>query len=74
MVKRSLETAMYDMRKLADTKCADISRLSREEAIEEILHFPSQFKFDFTRQYLESLSDEQLHHMLLAAYLCAAKK
>ena len=49
----------------------DLVDLTRDELIEQLLHFPGSFKFDFSRDYLQKLGSEQLRHMLLAAYLYA---
>ena len=51
-----------------------IAELSRPEVIEMLLHFPGTFKFDFTLEYLENLTTEQLQHMLLAAYIHASRE
>jgi hypothetical protein len=51
-----------------------IAELSREDVIETLLHFPGTFKFDFTLEYLENLTTEQLQHMLLAAYIHASRE
>lgn len=58
---------------MPDTVPEDINvmDLSRNEVIHRLLHFPGTFDMDFTPEYLHSLSDEQLHHVLLAAYLYA---
>ena len=50
---------------------ADPQRMSRKELVDRLMHFPSRFSFDFTPDYLHSMSDEQLRHMLNAAYLYA---
>lgn len=51
-----------------------IAEMSREELICNLLDFPGTFKFDFTREYLQTLETEQLRHMLLAAYMHAHAK
>ena len=48
-----------------------IAGLSREEAIERIKHFKGKFPFDFTPDFLEGQSTEQLQHILFAAELKA---
>jgi len=50
-----------------------IMDLAREDIINHLLNFPGKFRFDFTREYLERLSDDQLRHILMAAYLHAQK-
>lgn len=56
-----------------EAKVCHIADLTRDQVIEELLYFPGRFKLDFTRQYLQDQTDEQLRHMLMAAYLYADK-
>ncbi len=49
-----------------------IATMPRNRVIKNLLNFEGSFKFDFTREYLEKLSTDQLRHLLLAAYLHAS--
>jgi len=59
------------MQDVAEIPIHQIAELSREELVLALLHFPGTFKFDFTEEYLQSITTDQLRHMLMAAYLHA---
>ncbi len=59
------------MSKTMEIPIHQIAELPREQVIETLLHFPGTFQFDFTQEYLQSLSTDQLRHMLVAAYIHA---
>ena len=44
-----------------------IADYSRDELIDQILHYPSRTLLDFTRHYLEQQPTERLQHLLLCA-------
>ncbi len=46
-----------------------IQGMSREALMEELLNFRGSLRLDFTREFLDKLSDEKLRHVLLAAHL-----
>ena len=48
---------------------AELSGLTREELTPRLLAFPSRTHLDFTREFLDAQSTEQLRHILLAALL-----
>ncbi len=62
------------MSQITEISPTKIASLPREEVIDALLHFPATFKFDFTREYLESLTTDQLRHLLMAACLHKAKR
>ncbi len=53
-----------------DVLAAQLATLSRDEIKPRLLDFPSRTRLDFTEDFLEELSTEQLRHILLAAILC----
>ena len=50
-----------------------IASLSREELMDQLLHFPGKFAFDFNRPFLEQQPTSQLRHILVAAMKHASK-
>jgi hypothetical protein len=46
-----------------------IQALDRKSLIAELLHFQGRVRLDFTAEFLQTRSDEQLRHLLAAAYL-----
>ncbi len=48
---------------------AELSGLSREELTPRLLAFPSRTNLDFTREFLDTQTTDQLRHILLAALL-----
>ncbi len=48
---------------------ADLAALTREEITPRLLNFPSPTRLDFTEEFLDHLTTEQLRHLLLAAML-----
>ncbi len=52
----------------------ELAELDRRDLIDRLLHFPGTFKFDFTPEYVEGLSTDELRHILMAAYLHAYQK
>jgi len=61
------------MFKMTPPDIEQVMGMSRVEAIDHLLRFQGTFKLDFTREYLQTLSDEQVHHILLAACLHACR-
>ncbi len=53
----------------ADELACQIATMNRRRITQELLNFQGRFKMDFTPQYLESLSEDRLRHILLAAKL-----
>lgn len=62
------------MPRIASSRMSPIIELSREEIIDQLLHFHGTFRLDFNREYLESLSDARLEHILSAARAHARKR
>lgn len=50
-----------------DDLAAEIASYDRDELIDKLIHFPSRTTLDFTHEYLDDLSTEQLQHILLCA-------
>lgn len=50
-----------------------IAVLNRAQIKEHLMQFRGPFKLDFTDDYLESLSEDRLRHILLAAITTAVK-
>jgi hypothetical protein len=57
-----------------ETMSVQIAGMSRRQLIDRLLHFDGRLKLDFTEPYLDTLSDERLRHILLAACLVDAQK
>ena len=55
-----------------DQLARELASMSREELKPRILRFKSRTRLDFTPDYLDSLTTEQLRHILLAAMVCLA--
>ena len=53
---------------------ARVQRMDRRALLRELTHFDPGFKLDFTEAFLASRSNEQLRHILLAAYLQARNR
>ncbi|MHC5059575.1 MAG: hypothetical protein ACYTFK_00605 [Planctomycetota bacterium] len=49
-----------------------INSLNKSQIKDRLMHFKGSFKFDFTEAYLDSLSTDNLRHILLAATLKAS--
>jgi len=53
-----------------DSVTCSIAEMSRDQIKREILHFKKgSFKLDFSEDYLDGLTLDQLRHILLAARL-----
>ena len=52
-----------------DVISAEIAGLDRRTLVREILQFQGRFRLDFTREFLESLPEKCLCHILFAARL-----
>lgn len=50
----------------------ELAGLGREELKPRLLDFPSRTRLDFTPEFLDTLTTEQLRHLLLAAIVCLA--
>jgi len=50
-----------------------IGSLRKKELIKRIKTFEGTFKFDFTDEHLNKLSEDKLRHILLAALISASK-
>ena len=48
-----------------------LAGLSRSQLRKQLLSMRTRFRMDFTAEYLDSLSKDQLRHILLAAHLNA---
>lgn len=53
----------------ADQVACAIFQMNAKQVKEAILQYPGQFKIDFTEEYLDSLPEERLRHILLAIKL-----
>ncbi|MBN2581472.1 MAG: hypothetical protein JXL80_00280 [Planctomycetes bacterium] len=53
---------------------SDIASLTREELVDQLLHFHGKFAFDFSQQFLDQQPTAQLRHILVAAFKHAAKQ
>lgn len=54
-----------------DQLLSDLAILDRQELKDRLCNFKGSFKFDFTPQYLDTLSNERLRHILAAACIVA---
>ena len=54
-------------RESLEQTAGSIAALEKDELKRRIKNFKGRFKFDFTEDYLNSLSDDRLRHILLAA-------
>jgi hypothetical protein len=57
-----------------ETISVQIAGMSRSQLKDRLLHFDGQLKLDFTESYLDTLDDERLRHILLAACLVDLQK
>ena len=57
-----------------ETMSVQIAGMTRRQLKDRLLHFDGQLKLDFTEPYLDTLDDDRLRHILLAACLVDAKK
>lgn len=48
-----------------------LAGLSRAQLQQQLLNMPAKFRMDFTKDYLDSLSKDELRHIVLAAHLHA---
>jgi len=55
----------------AENVAVEIAELGRVETMERIANFCGRFHLDFTHEFLEGKSIDELHHILLAAELNA---
>lgn len=53
---------------------SQIACFNRQQLKEGILHYQGRIKLDFTEAYLEDLSDDQMRHILMAAFVTDAHK
>lgn len=58
-------------REYFEQTATSIAALGREELKRRIKNFKGRFKFDFTEDYLNSISVERLRHILLSALINA---
>ncbi len=63
-----------DMEKNYEQLASTIAMLGRSEIEEKIRNFKGGFKFDFTEEYLNSLTVERLRHILFAALTAKFRK
>lgn len=54
--------------------CAYITSLTKAEIKDRLLHFEGPIKMDFTDDYLETLDEDRLRHILMAALVTARMK
>ncbi len=52
----------------------ELAALTRDELTPRLLAFPSPTRLDFTREFLDTQTTEQLRHILLSALLCLTPK
>lgn len=52
-----------------DRLAALVASMSREQLKPRLMSFPSRTRLDFTEDFLDKLSTEQLRHILFAAML-----
>jgi len=55
----------------ADQLLKELATLQRDELKERLLNFRGNFQFDLSEEFIDTLSDERLRHILWAAYLYA---
>ena len=65
--KSSIGQCVIDNR----TLFVEVESMERDAVKNELLHFKGDFKLDFTEEYLNSISEVKLKHILLAARLQA---
>ena len=61
------------MNRAIEQQILQVYDLDRDGCTERLLHM-EPLKLDFTTEYLSQLSIERLRHILVAAYLQAAKR
>ncbi len=54
---------------IAAELAAELAALNRHQLVPRLLDFPSPTQLDFTEDYLDHLTTDQLRHILLAAML-----
>ncbi len=57
-----------------DRLAAELASLEREQIKPQILNFRSRTRLDFTEEFLDRLTTDQLRHVLLAAMLYLARE
>jgi|GEM_PF-1623704 len=57
--------------KNSNTVAVEVEAMECEAVKNELLHFKGNFKLDFTEEYLNSIPEVRLKHILLAARLQA---
>lgn len=57
-----------------DNMCCRIAKMNREECKHRIIHFHGRIKLDFTESYLDTLPEDRLRHILMAAVMVDAEK
>jgi hypothetical protein len=56
-----------------ETISVQIAGMTRRQLMDHLLHFDGRLKLDFTEPYLDTLDDDRLRHILLAACLVEAQ-
>ena len=63
-----------DFNSVFENISSQIASMSRDQIKEGILHFKGRIKLDFPEAYLDTLDDEKLRHILMAAFVTEARK
>ena len=63
-----------DFNSVFENISGQISSMGRDQIKEGILHFKGRLKLDFSEAYLDTLNDEKLRHILMAAFVTEARK
>jgi len=63
-----------DMERTFERLAISILSLGRSELEKRLKNFKGSFRFDFTDEYLDSLTIERLRHILFAAITAKLKK
>jgi len=63
-----------DSERIFEELAISIASLGRSEVEDRIKNFKGSFKFDFTDEYLASLTVDRLRHILLAAISTKIKR
>lgn len=63
-----------DFNSVFESISSQIASMSRDQIKEGILQFKGHFKLDFPEDYLDTLDDDKLRHILMAAFVTEARK
>ncbi len=57
----------------AEHLAAHLARLDRAGLVRMLMDAPCSFRMDFTAEFLDAMSDSELRHVVIAAYLQASR-